>query len=85
MSDRKVAVSILIVATDSGAGLRECVTRALTSSDIAAEVIVVDNASRDGVPRAIEREYAKDPRVCVMFNDANLGFGPAVNRGVNIA
>ncbi|MEO6968825.1 MAG: glycosyltransferase [Rhodanobacteraceae bacterium] len=46
---------------------------------------MVDNASRDGVPRAIEREYAKDPRVCVMFNDANLGFGPAVNRGVNIA
>ncbi|MEO6968828.1 MAG: glycosyltransferase family 2 protein [Rhodanobacteraceae bacterium] len=79
------AISILIVAADSGAGLRECVTRALTSSDIAAEVIVVDNASRDGVPRAIEREYANDTRVRVLYNDANLGFGPAVNLGAEIA
>jgi len=76
--------SILIVAADSGAMLRGCVARVL-AGDVPVEVIVVDNASRDGVPQAIEREYANDPRVRVLYNDANLGFGPAVNRGAAIA
>ena len=76
--------SIVIVAADSGAGLRECVVRALASS-VAVEVILVDNASGDGVPQALAREYVHDPRVRVMFNDANLGFGPAVNRGAKLA
>lgn len=77
-------VSIIIVSADSGAGLRECVTRALASS-VPIEIILVDNASSDGVPQAIAREYADDARVRVEFNGANLGFGPAVNRGAKLA
>ena len=38
--------SILIVAADSGASLRECVARAL-ASNVPVELILVDNASRD--------------------------------------
>lgn len=76
--------SVLIVSADSGAGLRECVARALASS-VSAEVILIDNASRDGVPQALAHEYANDPRVHVTFNGANLGFGPAVNRGAKLA
>src|SRR5690349_9130578 len=78
------AVSIVVVSADSGAGLRECVARALASS-VPVEVIVVDNGSSDGMPQAIGRDCATDPRVCVVFNDANLGFGPAVNRGAKLA
>lgn len=78
-------VSILIVAADSGASLRECVARALASSGVTVEVILADNASRDGVPQAIQGEYADDPRVRVLFNDTNIGFGPAVNRGAALA
>jgi GT2 family glycosyltransferase len=70
--------SILIVAADSGASLRECVVRALASS-VPVEVIVVDNASRDGVPQALARAHEHDERVRVICNHANLGFGPAVN------
>lgn len=77
-------VSIIIVSADSGAGLRECVTRTLASS-VPIEIILVDNASSDGVPQAIAREYADDARVRVAFNGANLGFGPAVNRGAKLA
>ncbi|HET6914221.1 MAG TPA: glycosyltransferase family 2 protein [Rhodanobacteraceae bacterium] len=76
-------VSIIIVSADSGAGLRGCVTRALASS-VPIEIILVDNASSDGVPQAIAREYADDARVRVEFNGANLGFGPAVNRGAKL-
>lgn len=72
--------SVLIVAADSGASLRECVARALASS-VPVEVIVVDNASRDGVPQALARAHEHDERVRVVYNHANIGFGPAVNVG----
>ncbi|MES2403512.1 MAG: glycosyltransferase family 2 protein [Pseudomonadota bacterium] len=76
--------SILIVAADSGASLRECVARALASS-APVEVILVDNASRDGVPQALARAYEHDERLRVIYNHANLGFGPAVNVGTREA
>src|SRR5690242_4316060 len=84
MSQADPVASIIVVSADSGAGLRECVARALASS-VSTEIILVDNASGDGIPRELAREYASDPRVRVMFNDANLGFGPAVNRGAKLA
>src|SRR5690348_8235224 len=84
MSQADPVASIIIVSADSGAGLRECVARALASS-APTEIILVDNASGDGVPREIAREYANESRVRVIFNDANLGFGPAVNRGARLA
>ena len=76
--------SVLIVAADSGASLRECVARALAST-VPVEVIVVDNASRDGVPQAVARAHEGDERVRVICNRANLGFGPAVNVGARLA
>ncbi|MGH8213863.1 MAG: glycosyltransferase family 2 protein [Rhodanobacteraceae bacterium] len=76
--------SIIVVTADSGEGVRECVSRALAGT-VSAEIILVDNASRDGVPQAIARAHANDPRVRVLFNHANLGFGPAVNRGAKLA
>ncbi|MER3546333.1 MAG: glycosyltransferase family 2 protein [Rhodanobacteraceae bacterium] len=78
------AVSVLIVTADSGADVRECVACVLGSS-VDVELILIDNASRDGVPQAIQREYANDARVRVLFNDRNFGFGPAVNRGAKLA
>ena len=76
--------SILIVAADSGASLRECVTRALSAS-VPVEVIVVDNGSRDGVPQALARAHEHDERVRVAYSHVNLGFGPAVNAGARQA
>jgi GT2 family glycosyltransferase len=76
--------SILIVAADSGAPLRECVARALASS-VPVEVIVIDNASRDGVPQALARAHEHDERLRVIYNHANLGFGPAANIGARLA
>ena len=76
--------SIIIVAADSGSTLRECVTRALASS-ASVEVIVVDNASRDGVPQALARAHENDERLRLICNHANIGFGPAVNVGARQA
>ncbi|HEY8229270.1 MAG TPA: glycosyltransferase family 2 protein [Rhodanobacteraceae bacterium] len=76
--------SVLIVAADSGAPLRECVARALASS-VPVELVVVDNASRDGMPQALARAYEHDERLRVIYNQANLGFGPAANIGARQA
>ena len=79
-----VLASIIIVAADSGVTLRECVTRALASG-AQIELILVDNGSRDGVPQAVARAHENDARVHVVYNHANLGFGPAVNIGARQA
>jgi GT2 family glycosyltransferase len=76
--------SIILVAADSGVTLRECITRALASG-VPVELILVDNGSRDGVPQALARAYERDERVRVVYNHANLGFGPAVNVGARQA
>jgi GT2 family glycosyltransferase len=76
--------TILIVAADSGPSLRECVARALAST-AQVEVIVVDNASNDGMPQAVACAHQNDERVQVLYNHANLGFGPAVNLGARQA
>ncbi|WP_430387929.1 glycosyltransferase family 2 protein [Dyella sp. 20L07] len=74
-------VSVIVVAADSGPSLRDCVRRVL-ACDVPLEMILVDNASTDGIPQAIGRAHEGDARLQVLYNYANLGFGPAVNRGV---
>lgn len=73
-----LVLSVIVVSADSGPALRECV-RCVLSSSLPLELILVDNASRDGVPPAIERAYAHDARLTVIYSHKNLGFGPAVN------
>ena len=79
-----LALSVIVVAADSGPSLRECVRRLLASS-VALELILVDNDSSDGVVPAIERAHADDVRLKVIYNHRNVGFGPAVNQGARDA
>src|SRR5690606_15305877 len=72
-------VSVIIVAWNSGAVLHRCL-RALGGR--AAEIIVVDNASADGTTGTLAAEF---PGVRLVALAANIGFGPAVNRGARLA
>jgi len=72
--------SIVIVAADSGPLLRTCVDAGLAST-VPVEVVLVDNASSDGEVERVAAAHAADPRLCVLRNEANIGFGPACNRG----
>lgn len=73
-------VSVIVVAADSGPTLRECVRRVM-ECEVPLELILVDNGSSDGTPQAIERAMQHEWRLRPLYNHANLGFGPAVNRG----
>lgn len=76
--------SLIVVAADSGPLLRTCIDSALASS-APVEVILVDNASGDGEVERAVAAHAHDPRLRVLRNGANLGFGPACNRGAALA
>lgn len=73
-----LALSVIVVAADSGPELRECV-RLILACNLSLELILIDNASFDGMPAAIERAHQHDTRLKVIYNHRNLGFGRAVN------
>jgi N-acetylglucosaminyl-diphospho-decaprenol L-rhamnosyltransferase len=72
-------LSVIVVSADSGPSLRDCVNSVLACT-MPLELLLIDNASSDGIPQALERARENDPRLKVIYNRANLGFGPAVNR-----
>ena len=77
-----IEASVLIVSYRT----RELTVRAVLSclqSYSEAEVIVVDNASGDGTAAALTA--LQDPRVTLLTNENNVGFGAAHNRAAGVA
>ncbi len=72
-------LSVIVVSADSGAHLVACVEQVLVSTT-RLELILIDNASTDGMPQTIARDHAHDARLRCLYNQVNLGFGKAVNR-----
>ncbi len=77
---REGLTSVVIVAADSGPLLGEAVARVLAEPG-PLEVVVSDNASRDGSIERLVRDLGHDARLRVLHNGTNLGFGAGVNRG----
>ena len=77
---RAALTSVVVVSHDSGDWLHACVNSVL-AQDAELELIVVDNASRDG---ALDR-LPSDTRLTLIRNRDNRGFGPACNQGATLA
>lgn len=76
-------VSIIIVNYNTKTLLRECLLSIIQQTvDIDYEIIVSDNGSTDGSIEMLEKDFCD---VILIRNYANLGFGAANNRGLNIA
>ncbi len=71
-------VSVIIVSYNTCELLREALIALKKESPF--EIIVVDNASRDGSPDMVEQEF---PEVKLIKNDKNRGFGAANNQGLD--
>ncbi len=69
-------MAAVVVAYESGSSLTGCVEALLREHP--AEVVVVDNGSRDG---SVEDLRLRVPGVAVIEPGANLGYGAAANRG----
>ncbi len=77
-------VSVLMVLADSGASALQAARRAL-DSPACSELIVLDNASGDGIPERLRQAHAGDARVRIEAMGGNRGFGVAMNRGAALA
>ena len=71
-------VSVVVVSYNTQEKLRRC----LGCIEAEHEVIVVDNASSDGSPDIVARDF---PRVHLIRNQQNRGFGEANNQGLAAA
>jgi hypothetical protein len=82
------AVSIVVVSFNTRDLVRDCLRAALAEcarlpQDSPAEILVVDNASRDGSAVMVAREFsATATPVRLMASEVNLGFGEANNRAI---
>lgn len=77
-------VSLIMVAGDVAAYVGQALCSALAQALPELEIIVIDNGSRDGTAAIIARA-ARDPRLKVITNAANLGPGPGRNQGLAVA
>lgn len=82
MSDRP-EISAIIIAFNGIKFLPDCLTTLTADlAGIFAEIIVVDNGSRDGSAEFVAKNF---PSVHVIANGENVGFARGVNMGVKSA
>ncbi len=74
-------VSIIILSWNTKKLLRDCL-KSIYSQEIKPEVIVVDNASSDGSPEMVKKEF---PQAILIKNKKNLGFAKGNNQGIRKA
>jgi GT2 family glycosyltransferase len=75
------AVSVVIVTHGAWHWTRRALAALAAHTELAHEVIVVDNASADETPARLAE--LDGPRI--VLNDANTGFGPGCNQGAALA
>lgn len=75
-------VSVIIPNCDGSRYIFDCLKSVRKSTYSNYEVIVVDNASRDGSPNVIKKDF---PNVKLILNRKNLGFTGANNIGMRNA
>ncbi len=87
MSARQTLSIVIPAYNEAGniLGTLENVTGALVSVPIDAEILVVDDGSRDGTGALVSENQARFPGVRLLVNERNLGFGATYRRGVAAA
>ncbi len=75
-------ISIVVANYEGESCLPECLNSLAEQSYRNVEIIVVDNASRDGSRKLVEQSY---PRIQLECLDCNRGFAAAVNAGIEVS
>jgi GT2 family glycosyltransferase len=73
------AIAIISVTWNAKKYVHKCLRSLAEDVDLAAEVIIVDNASTDGTPDLVAEEF---PGFRLFRNTENLGFAKANNAGI---
>lgn len=73
-------LAVVVVNYNSGDFLPRCLASVYAAAqDLALEMVVVDNASRDGSGKRVEAEH---PAARILENPVNRGFAAAANQGI---
>ncbi len=77
-------LSIIVVSYNTSGLLRQCLTSIFENahSHYSAEVIVIDNASKDGSAEMVREEF---PGITLRANSENRGFAAANNQGLKLS
>jgi GT2 family glycosyltransferase len=75
-------VFAVVVNWNGGEQNLACLSSVVAAGLPEDRIVLVDNGSSDG---SVERIRARFPRVTVLENGANLGFGEGANRGARVA
>ncbi len=78
-------VSIVMPAHNSQGSLSDSVQSVLAQTYKDWELIIVDDASRDGTLALASQFASEDPRIRILPLDQNVGVAEARNRGINAA
>src|SRR5262245_29479731 len=77
------SVSVIVLNLNGREHLETCFTSLLEQQYAGAvEIIMVDNGSADG---SIELVRERFPQICLIANEQNTGFAPAVNQAARQA
>lgn len=77
----KKSVSVIVVNWNGKQHLKDCFSSLLKQDYPDIEIILVDNDSNDGSVEFVKNKF---PEIKIIKNQINIGFGPAVNKGMDI-
>lgn len=78
-----IALSAIVVSWNAKRYVHECLTSLCNQNlNVDFEIVLVDNASSDGTPEMVRRDF---PQVTVIDNSRNFGFAKANNIGIEAA
>ena len=75
----EIRFTSIIVHRNGFERLKSALDSLIKASDLLDEIIIVDNASTDKSAHEISNHY---PKVRIIYNNSNLGYGAAANRGI---
>ena len=76
-----IDVSVCIVTYRARDLLRDCLQSLYQNTQVTFDVIVVDNASQDGVVEMLQQEF---PEICLVENQANDGYTRPMNQALRL-
>ena len=79
-----IDISIIIVNYNVKEYIINCIQsiQYFTTKDLTFEIIIVDNASKDGSVEYFENNL---PKIKLIKNSENIGFSKAINQGIDVA
>ncbi len=77
-------ISVVIPCYNESKTIRDIVD-AVKATPYDKEIIIVDDGSTDGTREILERSYAGDPVVRLIFQPKNRGKGAAIRKGFDVA